>query len=157
METLKKIARNQYFPAAAVLIAVLLFWAAALLGGLSMLNDGNPPIATLTWMLFVYMAAVLTPLAGVMAAIDLVRRWRRNRQHARGQVAHGEAAQDAPIHVGTVPDNTTQIEAAHEEPAHEESAQEEPVQDRPARTQTAQSQPARTQPAQAKPARKKAA
>lgn len=162
METLKKIVRNQYFPAAAVLIAVLLFWAAAFLGGLSMLNDGNPPIATLTWMLFVYMAAVLTPLAGVMAAIDLVRRWRRNRQHARGQVAHGEAAQDAPIHVGTVPDNTTQIEAAHQEPAHEEPAREEPareepVQDRPARTQPAQSQPARTQPAQAKPARKKAA
>lgn len=172
METLKKIVRNQYFPAATVLIAVLLFWAAALLGGLSMLNDGNPPIATLAWMLFVYMAAVLTPLAGVMAAIDLVRRWRRNRQPAQGQMVHGEAAQDAPIHVGTVPDNTTQIEAAHQEPAHEEPAHEEPayqepayqepeheepVQDRPARTQTAQSQPARTQPAQAKPARKKAA
>ena len=182
METLKKIVRNQYFPAAAVLIAVLLFWAVGLVGGLSMLNDGNPPIATLTWMLFVYMAAVITPLAGVMAAIDLVRRWRRNRQHEQVQLAHGEAAKDAPVQDNTVQDNTVQdnrvpynpvqnstvqdntaqIEAMQEEPV-----QEEPVQDKPAETkpavkqpavnQSAQTKPARNQPAQAKPARKKAA
>ena len=177
METLKKIVRNQYFPAAAVLIAVLLFWAVGLLGGLSMLNDGNPPIATLTWMLFVYMAAVLTPLAGVMAAIDLVRRWRRNRQHEQVQLAHGEAAKDAPVQDNTVQDNTVpynpvqnstvqdntaQIEAVQEEPVREEPVQDKPARNQPAQSKPAVNQPARnhstqTKPAQAKPARKKAA
>lgn len=79
METLKKIVSNQYFPAAAVLTAVLLFWAVGLLGGLSLLHNNQPPLTTLTWMLFVYAAAVLTPLAGILAAADLLRRWRRNR------------------------------------------------------------------------------
>jgi hypothetical protein len=37
-------------------------------------------VTTLTWMMFVYAAAVLSPLAGLVAAIDLVRRWLRNRQ-----------------------------------------------------------------------------
>ena len=37
-------------------------------------------MTTLTWLLFVYAAAVLSPLAGLVAAIDLVRRWLRNRQ-----------------------------------------------------------------------------
>jgi len=82
METLKKVVSNQYFPAGAVLTAVLLFWVVAMLGGLSLLNNNQPPLTTLTWMLFVYAAAVLTPLAGVLAAVDLVRRWRRNRAAA---------------------------------------------------------------------------
>jgi hypothetical protein len=37
-------------------------------------------VTTLTWMLFVYAVAVLSPLAGLVAAVDLVRRWLRNRQ-----------------------------------------------------------------------------
>lgn len=82
METLKKIVTNQYFPAGAVLTAVLLFWIVAMLGGLSLLNNNQPPLTTLTWMLFVYAAAVLTPLAGLFAAVDLVRRCRRNRAAA---------------------------------------------------------------------------
>lgn len=79
METLKKIVSNQYFPAAAVLAAVVLFWAVGMLGGLSLLHNNQPPLTTLTWMLFVYLSAVLTPIAGLLAALDLVRRWRRNR------------------------------------------------------------------------------
>ena len=79
MEPLKKIVKNEYFPAAAVLAAVVLFWVIAMFGGLSLLNNNQPPMATLTWMLFVYAAAVLTPLAGVLAAVNLVRRWQRNR------------------------------------------------------------------------------
>ncbi|WP_457948908.1 hypothetical protein ACTAQI_00960 [Pseudarthrobacter sp. alpha12b] len=82
MENLKKVVTNQYFPAGAVLTAVLLFWVVAMLGGLSLLNNNQPPLTTLTWMLFVYAAAVLTPLAGLLAAVDLVRRWRRNRAAA---------------------------------------------------------------------------
>ncbi|ADX72299.1 hypothetical protein D7Z96_05590 [Pseudarthrobacter phenanthrenivorans] len=97
MEILKKIVSNQYFPAGAVLGAVLLFWAVGLLGGLSLLHNNQPPLTTLTWMLFVYMAAVLTPLAGIAAAVDLVRRWRRNRAaeaapaEANSEPAGGEA------------------------------------------------------------------
>ncbi|TQJ35687.1 hypothetical protein [Arthrobacter sp. SLBN-122] len=82
METLKKVVTNQYFPAGAVLTAVVLFWVVGMLGGLSLLNNNQPPLTTLTWMLFVYAAAVLTPLAGLLAAVDLVRRWRRNRAAA---------------------------------------------------------------------------
>ncbi|MDQ0679609.1 hypothetical protein QFZ30_002991 [Arthrobacter pascens] len=176
METLKKIVRNQYFPAAAVLIAVLLFWAVGLVGGLSMLNDGNPPIATLTWMLFVYMAAVITPLAGVMAAIDLVRRWRRNRQYELVQLAHGEAAQDALVQDNMVQDNPAQNSTGQDDTAQIDAVREEPVQDKPAETQPAETKsavkqlaanqpaqnqsaqkPARNQPAQSKPAQAKSA
>ncbi|MEV8082290.1 hypothetical protein [Pseudarthrobacter oxydans] len=90
METLKKIVSNQYFPAAAVLTAVLLFWAVGLLGGLSLLHNNQPPLTTLTWMLFVYTAAVLTPLAGIVAAADLLRRWRRNRDARMAYAGHPE-------------------------------------------------------------------
>ena len=92
METLKKIVSNQYFPAGAVLAAVLLFWAVGLLGGLSLLHNNQPPLTTLTWLLFVYAAAVLTPLAGILAATDLVRRWRRNRA---AEAAYAEQAWEA--------------------------------------------------------------
>ncbi|MCU1554413.1 MAG: hypothetical protein JWM13_1899, partial [Arthrobacter sp.] len=37
-------------------------------------------LTTLTWLLFVYAAAVLSPLAGLLAAVDLTRRWQRNRR-----------------------------------------------------------------------------
>lgn len=87
METIKKILRNQYFPAAAVLVAVALFWIVALSGGLSMLNARNAPLATLTWMLFVYLVAALTPVVGLFAAVDLVRRYRWNRTMQREQNA----------------------------------------------------------------------
>lgn len=92
METLKKVVTNQYFPAGAVLTAVVLFWVVGLLGGLSLLNNNQPPLTTLTWMLFVYGAAVLTPLAGLLAAVDLVRRWRRNRAAASAPIAHADPA-----------------------------------------------------------------
>ncbi|MFP5312494.1 MAG: hypothetical protein ACLGH7_08835, partial [Actinomycetes bacterium] len=78
----KRIVRNQYFPAGAVLAAVILFWLVGILGGLSLLHNNQPPLTTLTWMLFVYAAAVLTPLAGLLAAVDLLRRWRRDRAAA---------------------------------------------------------------------------
>lgn len=80
METLKKVVTNEYFPAAAVLFGVILFWTLGLFGGLSLLSTRQSPVTTLTWMMFVYAAAVLSPLAGLVAAIDLVRRWLRNRQ-----------------------------------------------------------------------------
>lgn len=78
----KKVVTNQYFPAAAVLFGVLLFWTLGLFGGLSLLSTNQTLLTTLTWMLFVYAAAVLSPLAGLLAAVDLTRRWRRNRQQA---------------------------------------------------------------------------
>ena len=95
METLKKIVSNQYFPAAAVLAAVVLFWAVGLLGGLSLLHNNQPPLTTLTWILFVYGAAVLTPLAGALAAVDLVRRWKRNRAAAAAYAAEAGITEEA--------------------------------------------------------------
>lgn len=117
METLKKIVKNQYFPAAAVLAAVVLFWVIAMFGGLSLLNNNQPPMATLTWLLFVYAAAVLTPLAGVVAAVNLVRRWQRNRQYAQALAEAGvpqefEAAEEA-----SFPDQQQPVTQAPAEPA----------------------------------------
>lgn len=139
METLKKIVTNQYFPAAAVLTAVLLFWTIAMFGGLSLLNNNQPPMATLTWMLFVYAAAVLTPLAGVLASVDLVRRWRSNR------MTPTQPAEQEPV----------------EQEAPKQSAPRQPAQHRPATQQQplkhpVQQQPAKQQPPQTKQ-RKKAA
>jgi hypothetical protein len=87
METLKKVVTNEYFPAAAVLSGVMLFWILGLFGGLSLLSTRQSPVTTLTWMMFVYAAAVLSPLAGLVAAIDLVRRWLRNRQASTAETA----------------------------------------------------------------------
>lgn len=140
METLKKIVTNQYFPAGAVLTAVLLFWAVGLLGGLSLLNNNQPPLTTLTWMLFVYMAAVLTPLAGAAAAVDLVRRWRRNRTaEASGAIEAAPASEpDVPAEEGS-------------------AAQPVPVQDQPVQDQPGQQRPIQQTPVQQKPGSKKAA
>jgi hypothetical protein len=80
METVKKVVTNEYFPAAAVLSGVILFWVLGLFGGLSLLSARQSPVTTLTWLLFVYAVAVLSPLAGLVAAVDLVRRWLRNRR-----------------------------------------------------------------------------
>ncbi|HSN36835.1 MAG TPA: hypothetical protein VLT34_10835 [Arthrobacter sp.] len=71
--------RNEYFPAAAVLAGVILFWGLGFVGGLSLLSNHQSLLTTLTWLLFVYAAAVLTPLAGLLAVVDLSRRWLRNR------------------------------------------------------------------------------
>ena len=84
MRTLMKVVRNEYFPAAAVLVFVVLFWTAGLFGGLSLLSRSQPPLATLTWLLCVYAVAVLSPMAGLLAAVDLVRRWWRKRR--RGEL-----------------------------------------------------------------------
>ena len=77
--TVKSTATNEYFPAAAVLAGVVLFWAIGLFGGLSLLSNHQTLLTTLGWLLFVYAAAVLTPLAGLVAVVDLSRRWLRNR------------------------------------------------------------------------------
>ena len=146
METLKKIVTNQYFPAGAVLTAVLLFWAVGLLGGLSLLNNNQPPLTTLTWMLFVYMAAVLTPLAGAAAAVDLVRRWRRNR------TAESSGTTEASGAIEAAPASDPDV-AAEEGSA----AQPVPVQDQPVQDQPGQQRPMQQTPVQQKPGSKKAA
>jgi hypothetical protein len=139
METLKKIVSNQYFPAAAVLTAVVLFWAVGLLGGLSLLNNNQPPLTTLTWMLFVYLAAVLTPLAGILAAVDLVRRWKRNRA--------AETAADAYAEARAAEAEFTAEEADAPEPA--------PIQERPAPAPTQQPAQQKRPAQQQKPIQKK--
>jgi hypothetical protein len=118
METLKKIVSNQYFPAAAVLAAVVLFWAVGLLGGLSLLHNNQPPLTTLTWILFVYGAAVLTPLAGALAAVDLVRRWKRNRAAAAAYAAEEAYAVEEEPAV----EEAQTAEAAHAEPVPDQQA-----------------------------------
>jgi hypothetical protein len=125
METLKKVVTNQYFPAGAVLTAVVLFWVVAMLGGLSLLNNNQPPLTTLTWMLFVYAAAVLTPLAGLLAGVDLVRRWRRNRAAAPLQETSNDAALEA---TGGVPSSDPDTAAEASQPA-------QPVASQPAKPQ----------------------
>jgi hypothetical protein len=159
MESLKKIVTNQYFPAAAVLTAVLLFWTIAMFGGLSLLHNNQPPMATLTWLLFVYGAAVLTPLAGIIAATDLIRRWRRNRQYAQVEMAHDEMAQDENAEFGPeqdefAPEETLQDEIASHEGAQDELTQDEPVtdeQDDQQPTPESSRQSAPTQPVQYRP------
>lgn len=105
VETLKRVVRNEYFPAAAVLTLVVLFWVAGLFGGLSLLSRSQPPIATLTWLLFVYAAAVLTPLAGILAAADLLRRWWRNRRAAKSGDANSGDAKSGTAKSGTAKDD----------------------------------------------------
>ena len=92
MKTLKTILTNEYFPAAAVLFGVVLFWTLGLFGGLSLLSSSQTPLTTLGWLLFVYAAAVLSPLAGLLAAIDLLRRWRQRRQPDREQPSGSASA-----------------------------------------------------------------
>ena len=77
--TAKITVANEYFPSAAVLAGVVLFWGIGLFGGLSLLSNHQTLLTTLAWLLFVYAAAVLTPLAGLLAVVDLSRRWLRNR------------------------------------------------------------------------------
>jgi hypothetical protein len=128
METLKKIVTNQYFPAGSVLTAVLLFWIVGLLGGLSLLNNNQPPLTTLTWLLFVYSAAVLSPVAGLVAGVDLVRRWRRNR--AAAPATRSEPGADVFGHE-PAPDS-----AAASAPAPAGPAEPGPAESSPAAAQT---------------------
>lgn len=157
METLKKIVRNQYFPAAAVLTAVLLFWIIAMFGGLSLLNNNQPPMATLTWMLFVYAAAVLTPLAGILAGVDLVRRWRRNRMYALVELEQDGTAESEAAQAQAQPaEAEAPRQSAPKQPAqHRPVTQQQPVNRHPVQ-QPAQQQTAKKQPGQTKQ-RKKAA
>ncbi|MHC6231678.1 hypothetical protein ACX5I6_19245 [Arthrobacter sp. MMS24-T111] len=124
METLKKIVTNQYFPAGSVLAAVLLFWVVGLFGGLSLLNNNQPPLTTLTWLLFVYSAAVLSPVAGLVAGIDLVRRWRRNRAAApearpefEAETFSGEALSDSTTAPSAMPAGPAEADAVKPSPA----------------------------------------
>jgi hypothetical protein len=127
MENLKKIVSNQYFPAAAVLTAVVLFWAVGLLGGLSLLHNNQPPLTTLTWMLFVYGAAVLTPLAGALAAVDLLRRWKRNRAaQEAGAMAEAEAMEEAPAAEAAQAEPAPETERAGTAPVVRPSSAEQP-------------------------------
>jgi outer membrane biosynthesis protein TonB len=160
VETLKKIVSNQYFPAAAVLTAVVLFWAVGLLGGLSLLNNNQPPLTTLTWMLFVYLAAVLTPLAGVLAAVDLLRRWKRNRAadaagayEAAGVMEAEAAGADFNVSAETVTEPVQQQPVA-EQPIQQKAEQPAPQQ-QPARHQPAEQKRAQQKPKQQKPIQKK--
>ncbi|MDR7082808.1 hypothetical protein J2X01_002098 [Arthrobacter ginsengisoli] len=81
----KSTVANEYFPAAAVLAGVVLFWGLGIFGGLSLLSNHQSLLTTLSWLLFVYAAAVLTPLAGLLAVVDLSRRWLRNRASGVGR------------------------------------------------------------------------
>lgn len=85
--TVKSTVTNEYFPATAVLAGVLLFWVLGIFGGLSLLSNHQTLLTTLSWLLFVYAAAVLTPLAGLIAVVDLSRRWLRNRASGVGGTA----------------------------------------------------------------------
>jgi hypothetical protein len=155
VENLKKIVTNQYFPAAAVLTAVVLFWATGLLGGLSLLNNNQPPLTTLTWMLFVYLAAVLTPLAGAVAAVDLLRRWKRNRAAvAAGAYEAAEAMEAEAVHEAYDVAVEAVTEPVQQQPVPQHmAAQQQPAQQQPSRQQA----PGQQRPNQKKSGSKKAA
>jgi hypothetical protein len=164
VETLKKIVSNQYFPAAAVLTAVVLFWTIAMFGGLSLLHNNQPPMATLTWMLFVYAAAVLTPLAGIIAAANLIRRWRRNRQYAQYDSAEYEAefemaeydsAESEMAGYAPAEDEHPAAEAPRPVEAPQHAPAEAPAQATPEAPQQAQQRPAQQRPAPHQPAKQR--
>ena len=155
METLKKIVSNQYFPAGAVLTAVILFWAVGMLGGLSLLHNNQPPLTTLTWMLFVYMAAVLTPIAGLMAAVDLCRRWRRNRAAAESAAAETVSPAASTASTEAILVGSQRAEAHVPAEAAGTRSQQQPVAEPPLSEQPAQQKPAQQKPAPKKPIQKK--
>jgi hypothetical protein len=88
----KSAVANEYFPATAVLAGVLLFWGLGIFGGLSLLSNHQTLLTTLSWLLFVYAAAVLTPLSGLLAVLDLSRRWLRNRASGSGGTSRAAPA-----------------------------------------------------------------
>lgn len=83
--SLRRVVRSQYFPAAAALALVVLFWSVGMLGGLSLLSRSRPPLGTLAWLLFVYGSVVLSLAVGLWAAIDLARRLSRRRRRPPGR------------------------------------------------------------------------
>ena len=84
MQRLQRLMRHDYFPAIAALVLAAAFWVAGLCGGFALLRTARTPVLTLTWMLFVYALAVLSPLATLLAALDLAGRLLRNRDRGRG-------------------------------------------------------------------------
>ncbi|WP_426299796.1 hypothetical protein [Arthrobacter sp. R-11] len=76
MEKLMRVVRSEYFPAGVVLGGVLLFWTVGLLGGLSWLSGGQSPLTVLSWMIFIYAAVVLSPVAVALSVMDISRRYR---------------------------------------------------------------------------------
>ena len=92
MKTLMAVVRNEYFPAAAVLAFVVLFWTAGLFGGLSLLSTSEPPIATLFWLLFVYAVAVLRRWPGCSQQLTCPQ---MVAEPPRGEDRDGEPAQHA--------------------------------------------------------------
>lgn len=72
--------KNEYVPGLAVASGVVLFWLVGILGGFSLLSAPKPMLATLTWLILVYLAVAGTSIAGFLAAADLLRRRLRNRQ-----------------------------------------------------------------------------
>ena len=81
MNTLRKVIRNDYFPSAAALGGVVLFWSVGMFGGLSLLSKSHPPLETLAWLLFTYAFVVLSAASGLWAVCvrcrRLSRRWKR--------------------------------------------------------------------------------
>lgn len=94
VKSLSRVVRSQYFPAAATLTVVVLFWSVGMLGGLSLLSTSRPPLDTLTWLLFVYASVVLSTAVGLWVAVDLVRRLSRRREspseRRKGKYREGE-------------------------------------------------------------------
>lgn len=90
VKSLRKVIRSQYFPAVATLTLVVLFWSAGMLGGLALLSRSRPPLDTLTWLLSVYAAVVLSAVVGLWAAIDLIRRLSRRRKGKHRRKRDGE-------------------------------------------------------------------
>ena len=90
--TVESTVTNEYFPSAAVLAGVVLFWGLGIFGGLSLLSSYQTLLTTLSWLLFVYAAAVLTPLAGLIAVVDLSRRWLRKRASGIAGASGGASA-----------------------------------------------------------------
>lgn len=82
MNRLHKVVRNQYIPSAVALAMAILFWFVGMFGGLSRLSKSQPPLDTLTWLLFIYASIVLSVALGLWAASDLWRRMSRHRERA---------------------------------------------------------------------------
>jgi hypothetical protein len=78
----RNVFRNGYFPSAAALALVALYWCIAMYGGLSLLSKSHPPVETLVWLLLTYASAALSLAMGVWAAGDLWLRLSRRWKHA---------------------------------------------------------------------------
>lgn len=61
---------------------------AGLGGAFALLRTARTPVLTLTWMLFVYALAVLSPLATLLAVLDLAGRRLGNRDRDRRTDRH---------------------------------------------------------------------